>query len=198
MFVGPDWDFGASPILRTLQEGRRILVAASKSGKVFGLDPDREGALLWTTDLATKPPDTNGLIVFGGAADEQNVYFALTSGGIAAIKLATGGRVWFTPIVAIGAPSARVGMSAAVTAIPGAAFVGGWDGILHAVSTADGHKLWEFKTSREFATVNGVAAKGGSFGGPGPTVAGGMLFVGSGYSVFGDTPGNVLLAFSIK
>ena len=196
--VGPDWDFGASPILRALPDGRRILVAASKSGKVFGLDPDSAGALLWAADLAMKPPDTNGLIVFGGAADEENAYFALTSGGMAAIKLATGARVWFAPMVAKGMPPARVGMSAAVTAIPGAAFVGGWDGTLHAVSTADGHKLWEFKTAQEFATVNGVAAKGGSFGAPGPTLGGGMLFAGSGYSVFGETPGNVLLAFSIK
>jgi polyvinyl alcohol dehydrogenase (cytochrome) len=150
------------------------------------------------SDLAVKPPDTNGLIVFGGAADEQNVYFALTSGGMVAIKLETGVRVWFTPMVARGNSPARVGMSAAVTAIPGAAFVGGWDGTLHGLSTTDGERLWEFRTAREFVTVNGVAAKGGSFGGPGPTIAGGMLFVGSGYAVFGDTPGNVLLAFSVQ
>jgi hypothetical protein len=31
--------------------------------------------------------------------------------------------------------------------------------------------------------------------GPGPVVAGGLLLVGSGYSVVADTPGNVLLAF---
>jgi polyvinyl alcohol dehydrogenase (cytochrome) len=197
-FVGPDWDFGASPILRTLLDGRRILVAASKSGKVFGLDPDRAGALLWMKDLAIRPPDTNGLIVFGGAADQQNAYFALTSGAMAAIKLATGEPIWFTPMVARGNSRARMGMSAAVTAITGAAFVGGWDGTLHAVSTVDGHALWEFNTARDFATVNGVVAKGGSFGGPGPTVAGGMLLVGSGYSMFGDMPGNVLLAFSIQ
>jgi len=196
--VGPDWDFGASPILRTLPDGRRILVAASKSGKVFGLDPDKAGTLLWMNNLAVKPPDTNGLIVFGGAADEQNAYFALTSGGMAAIKVETGARVWFTPMGGKGNSPSRLGASAAVTAIPGVAFVGGWDGTLHALSTTDGHRLWEFKTAREFATVNGVAAKGGSFGAPGPTVAGGMLFVGSGYSVFGDTPRNVLLAFSIE
>ena len=49
---------------------------------------------------------------------------------------------------------------------------------------------------REFGTVNEVAAQGGSMGAPGPTVAGGMLFAGSGYVGLGNgTPGNVLLAF---
>jgi hypothetical protein len=33
-------------------------------------------------------------------------------------------------------------------------------------------------------------------GAPGPVVAGGMLFVGSGYVFGAGTPGNVLLAFS--
>jgi hypothetical protein len=45
-------------------------------------------------------------------------------------------------------------------------------------------------------TVNGVAAKGGAMGAPGPTVAGGMLFLGSGYTGLGNgRGGNVLLAF---
>lgn len=49
---------------------------------------------------------------------------------------------------------------------------------------------------QEFRTVNEVAAKGGSMGAPGPTVAGGMLFVGAGYVGHGNgTPGHVLLAF---
>ena len=61
---------------------------------------------------------------------------------------------------------------------------------------ANGHVFWENNTLRDFETVNGVAARGGSLGQPGSTVAGGMLFVGSGYAgVLGGMPGNVLLAF---
>jgi polyvinyl alcohol dehydrogenase (cytochrome) len=93
----------------------------------------------------------------------------------------------------------RFGQSAAVTGIPGAVFTGGWDGILRALSTDDGKVLWQFNTAQDFKTVNGVAAKGGSMGGPGPVVANGMLFVGSGYAnVGGGMPGNVLLAFAAK
>jgi polyvinyl alcohol dehydrogenase (cytochrome) len=197
--VGPDWDFGASPILRVLPDGHRILLAAQKSGNLFALDPDRGGALLWQVNVETKRPRPNPVLVWGGAADEQNAYFGLTSGGMVAIGLTDGTRKWFTPLVAKQASRDRAGMSAAATAIPGAVFVGGWDGTLHALSTTDGHKLWEFATARRFRTVNRVPAKGGSFGAPGPTVAGGMLFVGSGYGVFGDDlPGNVLLAFSVE
>jgi polyvinyl alcohol dehydrogenase (cytochrome) len=58
--------------------------------------------------------------------------------------------------------------------------------------------LWSFETSREFTTVNQVPARGGSIGSIGPTIAGGMVFIGSGYSVASGTPGNVLLAFGVQ
>jgi polyvinyl alcohol dehydrogenase (cytochrome) len=89
------------------------------------------------------------------------------------------------------------GIVAAVTVIPGVFFAGGMDGILRAVSPTDGSPIWEFDTAEDFKTVNGVAAKGGSIGAGGPTLAGGMLFVGSGYVGFQNgVPGNVLLAFA--
>jgi polyvinyl alcohol dehydrogenase (cytochrome) len=196
--LGPDWDFGASAILRTLPGGRRVLVIPQKSGVVWAFDPDRNGALLWKVNLATKRPNPQGAIVFGGAADEQNAYFAITEGGMAALRLKDGKKKWFTPIIAPGMVGVTKGQAAAVTAIPGAAFVGGWDGKLHALSKKDGRILWEFDTAREFPTVNGVKAKGGAMGGPGAVVAGGMLYVGSGYASFGTGPGNVLLAFGVE
>ncbi len=191
---GPDADFGSSPILRTLPNGRRILVAGQKSGSVFGLDPDRNGALVWESKAGSDA--ARGGIFFGGAADEQDAYFALSGGGIAAIDLATGERKWSVPLAK---PGARVSFLAAVSAIPGVAFVGGSDGILNAVSTLNGSRLWSVETAHEFTTVNHVPANGGSMGAPGPTIAGGMLFVGSGYGVTAGTkPGNVLLAFGIQ
>jgi polyvinyl alcohol dehydrogenase (cytochrome) len=198
--VGPDWDYGASPILRTQPDGRQILVAASKSGNVVGLDPGRKGAVIWKTSLAEKQPGTRGLIVFGGSADEQTAYFALNQvRAVAALHLATGERKWVAPLTMADFPDRPFvfGTSAAVTTIPGVAFAGGWDGVLRALSTENGHVIWEYNTAHEFTTVNGVAAKGGSMGAPGATVAGGMLFVGSGYvGAVGGFPGNVLLAFS--
>ena len=46
--------------------------------------------------------------------------------------------------------------------------------------------------------MNGVKAKGGSMDGPGPIVAGGMLFVNSGYGGIVGRPGNVLLVFGVE
>ena len=80
-----------------------------------------------------------------------------------------------------------------MTAISGAVFSGSNDGALRAYSTANGAIVWEFDTNREFTTVNGVPAKGASMLGPGPAVAGGMVFVNSGYGAFGGRAGNVLL-----
>ena len=81
--------------------------------------------------------------------------------------------------------------------IPGAVFQGTSTGTIYAFSTVDGRALWSFETARPFETVNGVAAKGGNINAAGPVVAGGMVFVSSGYSdLGGGVRGNVLLAFA--
>jgi polyvinyl alcohol dehydrogenase (cytochrome) len=195
--VGPDYDFGASAILRTLPDGRTILIAGQKSGEVFAHDAGREGALVWKATLVEKL--ARGEMVFGGAADDRAAYFGLRSGGVIALDLKTGDRRWFAQAAPAQAQGPRRGLTAALTVIPGVVFAGGWDGLLRALSTDDGRLLWEYNTIQEFTTVNRVAAKGGSMGAPGPTVAGGMLFAGSGYPGLGNgTPGNVLLAFAVQ
>ena len=193
--IGPDYDFGASPILKTLPNGHRILVAGQKSGMVWGHDPDREGTVVWKAQLVKKL--ALGMITFGGAADDQNAYFGLRTGGVAAVKMDTGEQKWFTPIPPAPGPGPK-GETSAITAIPGAIFSGGWDGMLRAFSTEDGHLLWEYNMIRDYETVNHVPAKGGSMAAPGPTVAGGMLFVGSGYVFGAGTPGNALLVFAAQ
>jgi len=86
--------------------------------------------------------------------------------------------------------------SQALTLIPGVVFSGSLDGHLRAFATEDGEVLWDFDTAKDYATVNGIQAKGGSLDGAGPIVVGGMIFVNSGYPRNGGMPGNVLLAFA--
>jgi polyvinyl alcohol dehydrogenase (cytochrome) len=191
--LGPDFDFGASPILMTLAGGRRVLLAGQKSGQVFAHDPDRDGALLWTSALVETIGESE--ILFGGAADETTAYFGLDNGSIGALDPTTGRRKWFNPPAP---PGPRRGFTAALTAISGVVFAGNQDGTLRAYASTTGSIVWRFNMLQDFTTVNRVPARGGSMGAPGPTAAGGMLFVPSGYVGLGNgTPGNVLLAFGL-
>jgi polyvinyl alcohol dehydrogenase (cytochrome) len=132
--------------------------------------------------------------VWGGAADTERAYYGMGGAGLAAIRPATGERAWvFTP------PGGRGGgLGAAPTVIPGVVFEGSGNGVLYALSAADGTMLWEFNTAQEFETVNRVPAKGGAISVSGAVVVDGMVYVGSGYAVgSGASGGNVLLAFGI-
>ncbi len=207
---GPDFDFGNSPILRNLPNGRRIIVIGQKSGVGWGLDPDKQGAIVWQHRVGKG--SALGGIEWGSAADDQLAYFPnadarygpTEAGGLAAVKLETGERVWFTrpPPMTCDRPNdprCIQAQSAAISAIPGVVFSGSTNGIMRAYSTRDGRIIWEHDSAREYTTVNGVAAKGGQINGPGPTIAGGMLFMNSGYAVLGaGAAGNVLLAFGVE
>ena len=192
--MGPDHDFGSPPILKN-----DILIAGQKSGMVWAHDPDNKGAVLWKTPLVDNTKEFGGKIVWGGAADDQNAYFGLGPGGIAAVRLSDGGKKWFKALPPASAAATHPGQDGPLTATPGVVFSGGWDGVLRALSAQDGSVIWEYNTLRDFETVNGVSAKGGSMGAAGPVVAGGTLFVPSGYvGVRNGLPGNVLLAFSTQ
>lgn len=196
--TGPDWDYAASPNLATMPDGRTVIIASPKQAVVRALDPDKKGATLWEQDIARGIGGGAGETVFGGAIDGKTIYFGLHLGnGLVAMDLATGVEKWFRPLQAPEAMSTHKGVVAAVALIPGVLFAAGMDGILRAVSPTDGNPIWEFNTAQEFETVNKVAAKGGSIGAAGPTIANGMVFVGSGYVGFQNgVPGNVLLAFA--
>ena len=220
---GPDYDFGSSPILAQLPDGREILLAGQKSGMVYALDPEKKGEIVWQARIASPAPHvaTSVGVLWGMASDGQQVYAATASsgrtrptdpldtrrnildpkqgGGLTALRIAEGSKAWYAPpiVCAEGAPpGCSPAQSAAVTAIPGVVFSGSNDGHLRAYSTEDGKILWDFDTVREFQTVNGIKAKGGSIDGPGAVVVNGMVFVNSGYSRFGGMPGNALLAFA--
>ncbi|HZJ30284.1 MAG TPA: PQQ-binding-like beta-propeller repeat protein [Vicinamibacterales bacterium] len=200
---GPDFDFGSPPMLARTSAGRDLIVIGQKSGVGFALDPEKMGEVVW--EYRAGRGGVLGGIEWGSAVDAERAYFAVSDillpqpGGLHAVTLATGQRAWFTPPRPPACGSGRgcnAAQSAAVTVIPGAVFSGSNDGALRVYSTADGAILWEFDSNREFTTVNGVAGRGASMIGPGPVVAGGMVFVSSGYGAFGGRPGNVLLAFA--
>ncbi len=213
---GPDFDFGSSAILRTLPSGKRVLLAGQKSGVVHAVDPDQDGKILWQQRAGAG--GILGGIQWGPAADEANIYVALSDvevnlrrsqegsittsidntkgGGITAYSIETGEKLWFTPPPGCGGkPNCSPAQSAAISVLPGVVFSGSVDGHLRAYSTQDGATVWDYDTAQEYYSVNDVETKGGSLDGPGPTIAGGMVYVYTGYGFWGGIPGNALLAF---
>ena len=73
---GPDHDFGSSPILVDLPNGRRALIAGQKSGVVHAVDPDRGGEILWQTRVGKG--SALGGVQWGSAFDGRRVYVALS------------------------------------------------------------------------------------------------------------------------
>ena len=217
---GPDYDFGSSALMVKLSNGRDLLVAGQKSGVVYALDPDRKGEIVWQARVGKG--GVNGGVQWGMASDGQNVYAAVSDvvrrrrtptpsdpiavdldpqqgGGLTALHLDDGKQVWHaSPVPCASGARCSPAQSAAVTALPGIVFSGSWDGHLRAFSAEDGKVVWDFDSVRDYQTVNGVKANGGSMDGPGVVVVNGMLFVNSGYARNGGMPGNVLLVFGLE
>jgi polyvinyl alcohol dehydrogenase (cytochrome) len=224
--MGPDYDFGATPILFDLPHGKQVLLAGQKSGIAYGFDPD-SGALLWKTPVGDG--SALGGVEWGVAADRQYLYVPISDigrllhfngpeadeppgkPGIYALDPANGRMVWQHPAPKVpchyasdkdsGSECVR-SQSAAPAAMPGAVFQGGVDGWIRAYDSHTGHILWEYSTTAQtYDTVNGVKGQpGGSIDGMGPTIAGGMLYVLSGFNGaarIGSNGVNVLLAFGL-
>ena len=89
------------------------------------------------------------------------------------------------------------GLSAAPLAVNDLLLAGGLDGTVRAFSQDHGEVLWQSATAKAFSSINGVDAHGGSIDVAGVQVAGDMLYVQSGYGMFGQLPGNALLAYRL-
>lgn len=202
--LGPDVDFGTSPILRTLPDGRQLLLTGEKSGQVYALDPS-SGKQVWAAQVGTG--SSLGGIEWGSAADQSQMYAPVSDaatakpGGLVALRIADGQKVWQTdpppPSCSWGPRNCLTAQSQAVSAIPGVVFSGSQDGHLRAYASTDGKVIWDFDTAQSFSTVNGVPGVGGSLDNGGATIAGGMVYVNSGYGRITGQPGNLLLAFSV-
>jgi polyvinyl alcohol dehydrogenase (cytochrome) len=208
---GPDVDFGAGTILVSLPGQRRALIAGQKNGMVYALDPDARGRLLWSTRAGRG--GIQGGIHFGMAAENTRIYAPISDmandrggstatapprPGMSAVDAATGKILWSQAASdrCAGRQFCDPGISAAVTAIPGAVFAGHMDGWFRAYAASDGKVLFEYDSTQEIRTVSGAMARGGSFGGAGAAVRAGYVVVNSGYGLYFHMPGNVLLAFA--
>lgn len=206
---GPDFDFGAPPVMITTAEGQDILLAGQKSGMVHALDAET-GALLWKKRIGLG--GFAGGVHWGMASDGKLLYapnadtdfYGHWEGerkpGMYGIEPTTGEFVWFTPAPDTcpegTKPACDPGLSAAPTSMVGVVFAGGFDGVLRAYDSTDGTVIWEVNTVQDYETVNGDIARGGTIESDGPVIANGKVFVNSGYLYGGRMAGNVLLVYS--
>lgn len=209
---GPDADYGAPPIL-VHSNGKDLILAGQKSGKVSAMDPDNNGEIVWQQQVGRG--GTMGGVHWGMATDGKTLFVPINDRGLYdlnedipkapgmhALNVADGTPLWAT-IEEDRCPGFTLrgcgpGISAAITLTPEVVYGPALDGILKAYATADGRELWAYDAKRDFEAVNGVKAFGGAFDSDGPVVVGKQLFVTSGYAKFAEKEGNVLLAFSVK
>jgi len=204
--AGPDHDFGSATALATVN-GRRLVIAGQKSGELYAVNAD-SGEMVWK--MRAGDGGVLGGIEWGFATDGTSAFVSLSNafekkpgeaGGVVSVNLADGKPRWTAPPSADTCgtrPGCSTGQPAAVSAMPGVIFSGALDGHLRAYDSSSGKVIWDVDTAHAYeSTVNGVPAKGGGLNGPGATVAGGMLFVNSGYGSIGFMAGNAVLAFSV-
>jgi polyvinyl alcohol dehydrogenase (cytochrome) len=208
---GPDLDIGASTILWSDGDSDYLLVG-QKSGDVYALDPDEDGAVLWHNKVGRG--GFLGGVHWGMSADTESLFVPIAdttitgrftgevSPGIHALDPTSGDRKWYTPSVAdcdgkSPVPVCDQGMSAAITSTDDLVFAGSLDGNLNVYDSVSGEIIWSFDTFGDFASVSGDMALGGSIESDGPVLYEGHVLVNSGYQFGARMPGNALMVFSI-
>ena len=221
-FRGPDFDIGASVVLSKSSSGRDILLVGQKSGDVYAINPDNEGEMIWQQRVGAGSP--LGGIHWGLAVHDDKVFAPVSDPefpipgyfprpGLYALNVDDGRVVWkhkvergcettmrayFNRDVLYPPCPFYYGFSATPTVVNDVLFAPGLDGRVNAFAADSGKLLWQYETVRPFDTVNGVDAHGGSIDAAGVQAVGRMIYVQSGYSLFGQLPGNVLLAFELS
>jgi len=220
---GPDHDIGASIILTTTRNGREVLLVGQKSGDVYALDPDNQGNLLWHT----RPGAGSALggVHWGLAVDGNRLFVPISDPpfpfpgyfpkpGLFALAVDSGDTIWHTPVQRecettlyeyFGRNTLYpdcpfyFALSAAPMIVNDLVFAGALDGVMRAFEQHNGNVAWSFNTLKAFKnTTNGIATHGGSIDVTAPLSIGDMVYVQSGYSQFGQLPGNALLAFRLS
>lgn len=214
-----DVDFGASTIIAKAPNGKELVLAGQKSGTVWAMNPDT-GKVEWRRDIGTGGP--NGGVHWGIAADDTHVYAPISyigrsipgqdvspdlKPGLYAVNLNDGSMDWqfhVTPDCTdarkkfVPRCNGLFGLSGAPTVIGDHIITGGLDGRVYMLEKKTGKLVWTFDTAREFTTLNGVAGNGGSVDNASIIAANGLVLLNSGYGLFGQGAGNVMIALKPK
>jgi polyvinyl alcohol dehydrogenase (cytochrome) len=210
---GRDYDFGAGAVIAAVN-GKDVVLAGQKSGHAWALDANT-GKVLWSHRIGEGT--ALGGVHWGITADAGKVYIPIndpilspdpkfvSKAGVYAFDIATGRPAWSfaaqpnctgsraTEVIAC---TTKYGFSAAPLVIDGALVGATLGGEVIILDGADGRVINRLDTVGAKTTLNkDIAGKGGSIDAHGLSAGAGMLFVNSGYGSFGQTPGNVLIAY---
>ena len=212
---GPDYDQASSPLLVDIGEGKTVVVAGQKDGRVFALDWETGQNKLWEVKLGRG--SIQGGVHFGMAADGTTVYVPindmndtrngewldpeLARPGVSAVNAVTGEVLWRhvqENVCGEGRPFCDPGVSAPITATDGAVIAGHLDGIIRIYDRDSGEIIWSYNTTTPVTGTNGVVAQGGGMSGSGPALGQGHMVINSGYGLYNHEAGNALLVFAPK
>ena len=206
---GPDYDIGASIIL--IEGDKDILIAGQKSGMVFAMDPDDNGSIIWQKRVGRG--GKKGGVHWGMTIDDDSIFVPIADlpekipsqyspmPGIHALRIKDGSKEWYRPALPVCEDEkyhCYPSVSAAPSRVGSMIITGSMNGIIEIISTKDGNLLWSFDTAMQFKTINQISANGGSIDSNGPIIAGNHLIATSGYDIYGQLTGNILLVFSIE
>ncbi len=176
------------------------------TGKVIWRQPLGTGSALggvhWGIALADDHDFTPPISLVGIKLPDETVDVTKIKSGLYALNAATGDVKWVfatsadcdgDPPAASASCGRMFGISSAPAVIDGAVIAGGLDGYLYVLDAKDGKQLWKFDTAISVQGINGVAGKGGSIDAASISAGAGLLFVNSGYGMFGETPGNLTM-----
>jgi len=183
---------------------QRLSMGTSNGGIHWGVATS--GDTIWAT-VADPPrqragyvpkPGIHSLNLANGAINwsvvvERDCEFDLTKAprvGLAAMLDAEPANPW-------PACSFYYGHSAAPVYANGLVYAGALDGKLRILDSESGEVLRSIETNRSFAADNGIDGHGGAIDLSGVVVDGQRLFLYSGYGMFGQMPGNILLGYEV-
>ena len=205
-----DRDIVSPAILVERADGKEVVLAGTKDGMLYALDPDAKGNILWQTRVG-RGGEVGG-IEWGFASDGKNAYTPVLdmdadmkgNGSLTAVDLMTGKFVWRVENIEAECEGKPVPLCGNAFGLPTTVsndivFTGTNDGVLRAYDTKTGKPVWSYNTAHDYETVNGIKGYGGGLSYGGPIIVKNRLFVFSGndYAQF-TMPGNVLLMFELE
>jgi polyvinyl alcohol dehydrogenase (cytochrome) len=192
---GDDADFADGAHLFTIRDasGRpeEVVGAGQKNGVYWLLDA-ATGKILWSA--AVGAGGLHGGVQWGTATDGRRIYVAITDSENQPYKLLDGQTITYGSFAALDPQTGKfiwqiadptgAEDQGALTVANGVLYGGSMDGHMYAIDAATGRVLWSYQ--------------GEGASNAGPAVAGGTVYWGNGYSLFGEGKGSTTFyAFSL-